>query len=205
MGAPTQLCSAAPLRDRAHDLDEHVIFRLFTVDRDDLLALRGELVDRGAIAGIDLALHLEILEQLLHATGVHPALRRHLGANLEEHGDIRLACARVEQRDPVAVRARALIGERAVVVAVGDDPGAGEQLRIDLALQVIESPPVSISRRSLPTGPSLGSRVAWARWPRALRCSTSRRTCVVVPAPSRPSITIKRLTEPSYLGLRRAV
>src|SRR5580704_7236816 len=65
---------------------------------------------------------------------------------------------------------------------------------------VIACPPPSISRMSKPTGPSLGSRVRCAVRPFAARCSTSRRACVVVPAPSRPSRTIRRpaLTPASY-------
>src|SRR5690606_29182758 len=63
-------------------------------------------------------------------------------------------------------------------------------------------PPVSISRISRPTGPSLGSRVPCAGVPCAFRCSTSRRTCVVVPAPSRPSMTIRRALTPAVLPRR---
>jgi len=81
MGAPSFALAGARGSEAGepHDRGEHLVRRGLAVDDLDPLALRGQLGDRRLIAGGDLLLHADVLEQLLHPAGGDPALRRDLG------------------------------------------------------------------------------------------------------------------------------
>ena len=103
----------------------------------------------------------------------------------------------------VARRREALVDDRREHVAIADDVrapraagsisrhvvdaiGGEEQGDGDL---VVDRPTLAaqdLARRSRPIGPSEGSRVACS----ARKCAASRAACVVVPAPSMPSMTM---------------